>query len=211
MIIGSMGEIPLAAHVVVVNVTTFASTPSAGLFSSACVLVGNAIGANLPRLAKWTSGVCICCNMVIWFFVASCLLYFRRMIAHTYSPQEEVQDLVQKLLVLYSVAGFFHTTNGVILSVMRGLGEVKKAAMVYLFTFYGVMLPLAIFFGIQLDLGIIGVWCSFIIGTGLAMIIMVKMLYDLDYEVTTAEAAKRIEAHSELAGGDKALNKIKGG
>lgn len=198
IIVGYLGETALAAHVATMNFVALSFMPTIGINVSTATLVGNALGAGLPRKAKKTVFTCVAFNLCVWTVLAIGTLLGRGLLAEAYSSDHEVQELMQKLLCVFALVGFFDTSQNIMGAGLRGMGLQTVAAWTYIIMFYGVMLPIGCVGAFKLGMGVFGVWYSFVIGTSAASLVFVLKLCRTNYGAVAAEAAWRIDRDTQL-------------
>eukprot|EP00746_Dinoflagellata_sp_MGD_P035274 gnl/MRDRNA2_/MRDRNA2_184332_c0_seq1.p1 gnl/MRDRNA2_/MRDRNA2_184332_c0~~gnl/MRDRNA2_/MRDRNA2_184332_c0_seq1.p1 ORF type:complete len:219 (-),score=41.14 gnl/MRDRNA2_/MRDRNA2_184332_c0_seq1:92-658(-) len=144
--------------------------PVIGIGASASTLVGNAIGANKPVLAKQYLTASIGINTLMWTALAAIMLFGRKTLAAIYSDDQAVQAVISKLLSIFAVVGFADSTQTVLAGGLRGLGKQEFAGAVYLLAYYGLMLPLGCIFAFPLKFGVKGLWYATGSGTSVAVL-----------------------------------------
>ncbi|OLP92287.1 Multidrug and toxin extrusion protein 2 [Symbiodinium microadriaticum] len=77
----------------------------------------------------------------------------------------DVSVLVQSLLVIFAFAGFPDTTQHIMSGALRGMGKMAAGSVVYLLSYYGLMLPTGYALAFKFGYGVRGVWYAFGIGT----------------------------------------------
>lgn len=193
LIVGYLGKVALAAHTATLNWVAVCFMPTIGINASTAALVGNALGENLPRKAKTTAWMCVCTNLGSWTLLACGMVFARQPLSEIYSKDPDIQDLMQRLLIIFAAVGYCDSSQNVMGSALRGIGRQGVAAVTYLVAFYGVMLPGGVVAAFPLHAGIYGIWGSFGAGTSIAALIFVRVLCGIDYRSTAAEAARRME------------------
>lgn len=201
MLVGYLGSVALAAHVATMQLITVSFMLTIGLGTACSTIVGNAMGASAPARARHTIWVCVSAGLATWGIRAAIMIAYRASIAESLTRDSNVQLVIQRLLVIYSIAGFFDTTQNVMSAACRGLGLQGTATLVYLFAFYGVMLPAACAMAFPLSLGVDGPWWSIALGTGLATAIFTAVLCRAPYAELAAAACARMEEERATAGG----------
>mmetsp|Transcript_110011 Transcript_110011/g.200226 ORF Transcript_110011/g.200226 Transcript_110011/m.200226 type:complete len:484 (+) Transcript_110011:63-1514(+) len=207
LVVGYLGSTALAAHVASLQFITVPYMIPIGLGQGTCTLVGNAIGAARPLLARRTALVSLCLILCIWTITALAIVALRTPLAMALSHDAAVQDLIKALLLIYSGQGFFDATQCVMGSILRGLGNMKVPSVTYLVSYYLVMLPIGIFFAFPCHMGVSGVWWSMGIGTSFAAVLFAWVIAKTDFQVLTARALARMQSERESAGRDADLVK----
>eukprot|EP00933_Yihiella_yeosuensis_P003145 TRINITY_DN10560_c2_g1_i1.p1 TRINITY_DN10560_c2_g1~~TRINITY_DN10560_c2_g1_i1.p1 ORF type:complete len:145 (+),score=30.29 TRINITY_DN10560_c2_g1_i1:85-519(+) len=116
----------------------------------------------------------------------------RMLMAEAYTEDPEVQKLVCTLLSVQLVAGVFDSAQSVLGGACRGAGKLKAASVTYLWSFYAVMLPLALFLAFPLRDGIVGIYWAMVIGTFLAASALATTLLRADWTALAAATQQRL-------------------
>jgi len=170
VVIGTFFTEDLAAHVTAVNFANVSFMPVFGLSATAAALVGKYTGANQVLKAQRIYRDVISLNLVLWTLTAIFISVFRAQLAAAYTDDADVQAVLERLICIYAVSGFFDSIQTVMGGVLRGLGKQAVAAAVFASSFCGVMLPLGWALTFPGGWGVYGMWYSFQAGTGLAML-----------------------------------------
>jgi len=203
LVMGYLGPTPLAAHVAAMNLVTVLAMPTMSLGMAAATVVGTALGAQLTRKARDASWFCVSMCIVVWSALALLLLALRSIIPRLLASDLEVQSLVQKLLMIYVLAGYADSAQNVMGSTLRGVGRQTTAVVIYLVSFYAVMLPLGCVLAWPFDFGVQGMWYSMVFGTSLAAAAFFMILHQLDWEQCACESDERRQADGLLDGTDQ--------
>ena len=173
VIAGTMNEASIAAHQIAITWASFTFCLAVGVGAAAAVRVGWAIGArDTPAarrsgLAAITLGILIMSSSALFFFGFP-LLPARVM---TDRP-----DVLAAAVALFSVCAVFQVFDGiqaVAAGALRGAGDTRFAFWANLVGHYGVGLPISIFLGVKLQLGVVGLWwglCAGLIAVAIALL-----------------------------------------
>mmetsp|Transcript_114058 Transcript_114058/g.362628 ORF Transcript_114058/g.362628 Transcript_114058/m.362628 type:complete len:511 (+) Transcript_114058:95-1627(+) len=192
--VGYLGPTALAAHVSTMNWTVVSFMPAIGMQAATATLAGNALGANLPRKAMKTVLLCVWCNIAMWSVIALFTVLGRGVLSKVYTNDPEIEDVMQKLLCIFAVAGYFDSSQNVMGGALRGMGRTTVAVKTYIVAYWIVMLPCGCLLAFPLHLGIYGLWVSFVIGTVIAVLIFALTLRKVDYSLLAREASERVDA-----------------
>ncbi|CAE7872195.1 Slc47a2, partial [Symbiodinium microadriaticum] len=194
LIVGYLGPVQLAGHVATLNLVALLFMPTIALGNASASVVGNAIGAQLPRKAKYGAWLCVGLDALMWTVLAVILLVMRDFVPKLLTSKEAVQDLVQKLLTIYLLAGYPDNMQNVMGATLRGMGKQKAASVVYLISFYVIMLPVGCALVWPAKLGVEGMWYSMGIGTGL--VVLGCILYKVNWAECARESEERMRANA---------------
>lgn len=198
-LVGYLGKAPLAAHVATNSWVGISVMPTIGMRAATATIVGNALGANLPkraRLAAWSGVVLI---LGTWSITATIFVVFRRPLSAACTKDPEIQRIVQSLLQLYAAAGFADACQLVLSAALGGMGRPSLAATVYAIVYYVFMLPGGAFAAFVLEMGIYGIWCSRGVGTAAACMVFTVVLCKTNWPQLAAEASSRMQCAGSKA------------
>lgn len=157
-IISQCGEAAFAAHMVGVRVEALAYLPAIAWGSAAATMVGQSLGANQTERALQSGHEAVkqCAivgvsTMLLFTFGAS----FIYSIMHN---DPEVRSLGAQAFPLVGLAQVPQIWSIVYFFAMRGAGETKFALWTTLCATYLIRIPLGYYFGIHLQMGLLGAW-----------------------------------------------------
>jgi len=192
VIVGYFGATVLAAHVSTVNLIVLTFMPIIGVNAAASTLVGNSLGANLPRKAKQAAWVCVISSIFVWTLESAVIFLVHDKIAAAYTDDLVVDSIMSQLLVIYLIAGYFDSAQNVMGACLRGMGWVRLPAAIYLLVYYGVMLPVSCVFAWPLQMGVYGVWWSMAVGTSIATVVFTFALCFANWSQTAKACEERM-------------------
>ena len=132
--------------------------PTAGFGIAATALVGQAIGARNPHLAKRASRELGILASAITAFTAGLLFFFPRQILALLTNDSQVIALGAIYLRLMATAQIPQQLGGVFTGALRGSGDTRTPMFIAALGLWGVRLPLAYILAFPLKMGIAGVW-----------------------------------------------------
>ena len=163
-IVAFIGTIEVAVYSVLVNLVSAVGLPAWGLGMAGATLVGQAMGAKDPDDAhRWAWDV-VKLGVVLMMLMGMPLWLFPEFILGFFIHEPET---LQVAIVPCQILGLMIGINGIgylFSSMLNGAGDVKRVMYVNLATQYFVLLPGAWYFGIEVGLGLIGVWLTHQLG-----------------------------------------------
>jgi MATE family multidrug resistance protein len=90
--------------------------------------------------------------------------------------------VLQLSVGLIVLAAFFQLSDGlqaVGAGVLRGVKETKITGVIALFAYWGIMIPGAYYLAFKTDLGVKGIWISFIVGLSFAAVFLLLRFYSI--------------------------------
>lgn len=174
MLAGRLGAFPLAAHQVVLQVSSITFMVPLGLASAAAVRVGQALGRAESRTAYQVGWLSIAMGAAIMAFFGIILYVFSHSIIRIFTPNLEVIGIGSGLLL---IAGFFQLSDGVQVvtsGILRGTGNTRASLIANFVGHWIFGLPTSITFGFILGWGIRGLWIGLSVGlTSVAVMLLV--------------------------------------
>lgn len=157
-LISSLSETQMAAHQIALQVCQFSFLPAYAVAEAAAVLAGQAVGARrdelvlpLARLGLVTAGA----------YTVACSLAFAgagALIVSGFTGNPALASVAVRLLHVAAVFQAFDGANIVARCVLRGVGDVRYAAVVGVATAWAMTPPLAWLLGWRAGLGAFGGW-----------------------------------------------------
>jgi MATE family multidrug resistance protein len=168
VMMGWLGEVPLAAHQVAIGLASSTYMISVGIAAASTIRVSHQIGTRdfvSMRKAAYASSHLALLFMSLMGLV---FIFFRHQLPLIFNTDEQVIEIAARLLI---VAAFFQVFDGlqvVMLGNLRGMADVKIPMIMAFFAYLGVGLPASYIFAFPLQLGPQGIWYGFLIGLGIA-------------------------------------------
>lgn len=161
---GKIGAMEQAAHQTAITFAAMTYMMASGIASAATIKVGNSFGnQNYFRIQKFSR---ISYHIVIIFmlFFAVIFTLFNKHLPYIITNDPAVVSLASQLLIIAGVFQLFDGTQVVGLGTLRGMGDVTIPTFITFFAYWIIGLPLAYVLGIQLNLGVKGIWYGLTLG-----------------------------------------------
>lgn len=172
ILIGTIGSVPQAAHQVAINLAAVTYMMASGVASAATIKTGN----NLGRTAfdDLRKSAIASYHVVIAFMTATALLFVfaNNLLPYIYTQDVAVIQIAAQLLI---IAGFFQLFDGtqvVGLGVLRGIGDVNIPTLITFVAYWVIGIPLGYFLGINLGMGVNGIWYGLTFGLLTASVLL---------------------------------------
>jgi len=177
IMIGWINEVSLAAHQIVLSLSTIGFMVYQGIGSATTIRVSHLIGENNYEKIKTIKTVSIqimfiYCLLIIFLFVGG-----RNILPLLFSSDKEVLLLASSMLVM---CGVFQISDGaqiIIAGVLRGFADAKIPAVITFFAYFVIALPVSYYCAFNLKIGAVGMWYGFPVGLSIAY-----LLYYLRYK-----------------------------
>lgn len=155
---GWLGEVPLAAYSVVINLASVSFMVPLGIGMAAAVRVGNLIGAGRPREAQRSAWVALALGAAVMCASALAFVVLRDALPAMYGVDPEVQALAAATLPIAAAFQVFDGTQAVGCGILRGMGRTGPAAWINLVGYWALALPLAYWLAFPQGQGVHGLW-----------------------------------------------------
>jgi MATE family multidrug resistance protein len=177
LLAGRLGPNDLAAHHIALTLAAFTFTVAVGVGAAGSVRVGHAIGAGdgpgtrRAGLVAFTAGAAFmaCGALTFWLFPAQ--------LASLFTNKPEVILASIPLLAVAAVFQISDGTQAVGAGVLRGAADTRFAFIANLLGHWFIGLPVAVYLGFQLSMGIVGLWWGLCAGlTVVACLLLIRFL-----------------------------------
>ncbi|WP_394156993.1 MATE family efflux transporter [Bacillus altitudinis] len=158
-----MGTQALAAKVYTQNLMMFIMLFGAAISQGTQILIGRLIGAK-----EFDAAYRRCMKSLYWAIAISLLSSTALSLSSThlltfFTSNSEIIQIASLLLILTIILEPGRSFNMVIINSLRAAGDAKFPVYMAMLSMWGIGLPIAYLLGIQLEMGLIGVWISFIV------------------------------------------------
>lgn len=169
-----MGTQALAAKVYTQNLMMFIMLFGAAISQGTQILIGRLIGAK-----EFDAAYRRCMKSLYWAIAISLLSSTALSLSSThlltfFTSNSEIIQIASLLLILTIILEPGRSFNMVIINSLRAAGDAKFPVYMAMISMWGIGLPIAYLLGIQLEMGLIGVWISFIVDEWIRGIFMYR-------------------------------------
>jgi MATE family multidrug resistance protein len=169
---GWLGETPLAAYQLSINVTSFCYMLTLGLGTAAAVRVGNAVGRT-DRLGVARAGwIAVTMVLLLMTAIGLAIQFLRSDIAALYTRDMKVTAAALPVLAVLSILIVLDGVQGVLMGALRGTADVILPMVSYAIAFWGCAVPLCYYLGYLQRGGALGLVWGLIAGLVLAALLL---------------------------------------
>lgn len=175
-IVASFGSVALASYTIAMRIVLFTLMPAWGFSNATATLVGQSLGAKNPARAEravWLSGLYNMCFLLVFALV---FVVFPEPIATIFTHEPEVRDTAAAALQIVAYGYVFYGWQMVAQQAFNGAGDTTTPALVNLFCFWIVQIPLAWLLAHPLGYGTFGVFIAVSLCYSLAALISVALV-----------------------------------
>lgn len=177
---GWLGIEALASHQIAIGLATMSFMLAIGVGSATTIRVAHYYaGQDFKRLILAANAST---HIVLFFMGLSGVLFylFRNELPVFYTQNAEVLKLSATLLIATAIFQIFDGLQVVMLSILRGLGDVTHAMLYAFIAYILINLPVGYLLAFVFDLGTMGLWLGFIVGLAVAGLLFysrIRILY----------------------------------
>ena len=176
LLIGGLGATVVSGHQIALSISSLVFMVPLSLAMAVTVRVGQALGRNAPRDARFAAVLGIGVALVYACFSATLMMLFRERIAGFYSPDPAVVALASTLLIY---AALFQFSDGIQVSAagaLRGYQDTRAVMLITLPSYWGIGLSVGYMLGLTNLLGApsgpAGLWQGLIVGLSCAALML---------------------------------------
>jgi len=164
LLIGRLGALPSAAHLIAINFSALVFMIPLGMASAVSIRVGNALGRGDPAAARYAGIIglmIVACQQCVSMSV---MFLFPSLIVGIYGGEAAVASLAVSLLFY---AGIFQLPDGIQVcatGALRGLKDTKVPMLYNLIAYWLIGMSLGYYLTFRLELGPAGMWMGMIAG-----------------------------------------------
>ena len=164
IMVGWLGSLELAAHQVVIAISTVSFTTYLGLGSATAIRTSYYKGAGDWTQVRKTTVAGVHLGLVVSFLTCLILYVLRNDISFVFSDDPKVSVIVVMLLPILMLYQFVDGAQIILANALRGLLDVKSIMWISFITNFLIAIPAGYILGFPLGMGISGIWLAYPIG-----------------------------------------------
>jgi MATE family multidrug resistance protein len=172
LLMGMISPQALASHQIAISIATFTYLAASGIASAVTIRLSNLLGKGKYDELK-NSGYSSFIMVLFWMgFSALLLISLRHILPSLFVSEQDVIELSANLLIIAAFFQIFDGTQVTAMGALRGLKDVRIPAMIGLFSYWILALPLGYVFAFVFNLGAEGIWYGYLVGLILAALLL---------------------------------------
>ena len=164
IMVGWIGSLELAAHQVVIAISTISFTTYLGLGSATAIRTSFYKGAKDWVQVRKTTVAGIHLGVIVSTLTCLGLFLLRNQISFVFSDDPKVASIVIVLLPILMLYQYVDGAQIVLANALRGLSDVKPIMWISFITNFLIAIPAGYILGFPLGMGIEGIWLAYPIG-----------------------------------------------
>ncbi len=169
--INSLGTAVIGAFTIGFRVLHFFNVPTHAMAMAAAPVVGQALGAGKPKLAR--RAVLVSAGLVAGVLIVplACLVWQREAVARLFAPDPSVIQEAGKFFLIVPASAYFFGVLMVLMAAFYGSGHTRPAMVVSIVRLWVLRLPAAYLMGFVWNLGSLGVYAGMVFGNILSALL----------------------------------------
>lgn len=164
IMVGWLGSTELAAHQVVISISTISFTTYLGLGSATAIRTSFFKGAKDWDQVRKTTVAGIHLGIIVSTLTCLALFIFRNDVSYIFSADPNIATIVVMLLPILMLYQYVDGAQIVLANALRGLSDVKPIMWISFITNFLIAIPAGYLLGFPLGMGIRGIWLAYPIG-----------------------------------------------
>lgn len=164
IMVGWLGSVELAAHQVVIAISTVSFTTYLGLGSATAIRTSYSKGAGDWQQVRRITVAGVHLGILVSCLTCLILYIFRNDISFIFSDDPQVAVIVVALLPILMLYQFVDGAQIILANALRGISDVKPIMWISFITNFLIAIPAGYILGFPLGLGINGIWLAYPIG-----------------------------------------------
>jgi MATE family multidrug resistance protein len=174
LLIGRLGPVPAAAHLVAINFAALLFMIPVGLSSAISIRVGNAVGRRDPSAARYAGLIGLLIILVIQTVSAGVILLFPEAIVAIYTDDRVIAPLAASLLLYAAIFQYPDGLQIVAAGALRGYKDTRRPVLYMILSFWIVGMTLGYHLTFAREMGPAGMWVGMIAGLSVAGVLMLR-------------------------------------
>jgi MATE family multidrug resistance protein len=174
LLIGRLGPVPAAAHLIAINFAALVFMIPVGLSSAISIRVGNAVGRGDPLGARYAGFIGIMIILVIQTVSAASIWLFPGAIVRLYTDDAVIAPLAVSLLFYAAVFQYPDGLQMVASGALRGFKDTRMPVVYMVISFWIVGLSLGYHLTFAREMGPAGMWIGMIAGLSVASVLLLR-------------------------------------
>lgn len=171
IMMGWLGEVPLAAHQVAIGLASFTYMISLGVSQANTIRVSHQMGVKDYESLKMAAFASTQLVLLFMSLMGVVFILARNVLPYLFTTDAEVIKIASGLLIIAAIFQVFDGLQVVMLSTLRGMADVKLPMFIAFFAYLFLGIPTSYYLAFKLMMGPQGIWYGYLIGLGAAGIL----------------------------------------
>ncbi len=168
IMMGWIGEVPLAAHQVALGLASFSYMISLGISQANTIRVSHQMGIKDYKALKMAASASTHLVMLFMVFMALVFIVGRNFLPLLFTSDQAVVELAADLLIIAAIFQVFDGLQVIKLSTLRGMADVKLPMIFAFIAYLLIGIPTSYLLTFVFNAGPEGIWFGYLIALGTA-------------------------------------------
>ena len=164
VMMGWLGEVPLASHQVAMGLASFTFMIANGVAMATTIRISYQLGTRNFQNVEKVSYSAVQLVLTYMGLCGLCFFLFQRQLPHLFTPDKSVIIQTASLLAVAALFELFDGLQVVCLGILRGFADVKAPMFIAGFSYIIVGLSVSYVCAFSLKMGAAGIWYGFLAG-----------------------------------------------
>jgi multidrug resistance protein, MATE family len=180
IMMGWLGEVPLAAHQVAIGLASFTYMISLGISQANTIRVSHQMGVKDYKALKMAAFASTQLVLVFMSSMGIVFIFTRNYLPFLFTVDPDVVKIASGLLIIAAIFQVFDGLQVVMLSTLRGMADVRLPMFIAFFAYLVLGIPTSYVLAFKLMMGPQGIWYGYLLGLGIAGILFyLRFQYNL--------------------------------
>ncbi len=171
IMMGWISETGLAAHQIVMSLSTFGFMLYQGIGVSTTIRVSQLTARQVPALVKQASSASIQVVVVMVVIISSLFLMLRHWLPQLFTNEADVIALASQLIVILVIFQLFDAFQIIYSGILRGMSDAKVPGLLTFISYFVVAIPFSYWAAFHGGFKEMGIWFGFPVGLGVCAIL----------------------------------------
>lgn len=171
IMMGWLGETALAAHQIVMSLSTLGFMLYQGIGVSSTIRISQLSAHQQPLLLQAAARASVHIVLLMVLIISLFFLIFRVQLPFLFTPEAEVARMATDLILILIIYQLFDALQIIFSGILRGLADARIPGLLTIFSYFGVAIPLSYLSAFHLGLGPAGIWLGFPVGLGVCALL----------------------------------------
>jgi len=160
VMISSLGTFAMSAQIYAITICRFVFLWAMSIGNAVQIKTGYYVGAKKPEEAYRRVYLYQFVGTAITLFCVVAINLFKVPIITLFTTVPQISNLVAALLLCSIYVEFGRSLNLITIQALKGAGDIRFPVLYGLFSMWGIMVAGSWFLGIQLGMGLVGIWIA---------------------------------------------------
>lgn len=166
IMMGWLGETGLAAHQIVISLSTLGFMLYQGIGVSTTIRISQLLVKGNHLLLRRASVASTQIVSIMVLIISCFFLLFSPVLPYLFTSNREVASLATNLMIVLVIFQLFDGIQIIFAGILRGMSDAKVPSMLTLFSYFGIAIPVSYLAAFKTGLGPLGIWIGFPVGLG---------------------------------------------